>query len=96
MTRLSPSSMLFALVFLLGIANFAAHKAVLESGHPILERMAWLRPGRFGPPSLIVEFAVLLATLLFLAEGYGGIGWVYAIYSLCNIGSAWALLTGRM
>ena len=88
--------MLFVLIFLFGIANFAAHKAVLESGHPLVKRIAWLRPGRFGPPSLALEFGVLLAALLFVAEGYGAMGWVYAIYSIANIGSAWALLTGRM
>lgn len=87
--------MVLALVFFLGIANFAAHKAVLESGHPILERMAWLRSGRFGPPSLALEFAALLAALLFAANGHGGIAWVYAIYSAFNLASAWLLLNGR-
>jgi hypothetical protein len=28
-------------IFVLGIANFAMHKAVLESGHPLVGRMPW-------------------------------------------------------
>jgi hypothetical protein len=41
--------------FLLGIANFAMHKAVLESRHPMLAQMPWmgLMGGRF---SLALEF----------------------------------------
>ena len=92
--------MAFVLIFLLGIANFAAHKAVLESGHPMIARIPLMRSrpfgGRFGTLSLLLEFILLFATMLFLSEGYHAIVWVYALYSLSNIASAWALLTGRI
>ena len=78
--------MAFVLIFLLGIANFAAHKAVLESGHPMIARIPLMRSrpfgDRFGPVSLILEFILLFATMLFLSEGYHAIAWVYALYSL--------------
>ena len=54
------------LIFLLGIANFAVHKAVLESRHPLLGQVPMffhLLGGRF---SLIVEFLMLLGALLIL------------------------------
>ena len=89
--------MAFVLIFLLGIANFAAHKAVLESGHPMIARIPLMRSrpfgDRFGTLSLILEYILLLASL---SEGYQAIAWVYALYSLSNIASAWALLTGRI
>ena len=92
--------MTIVLVFLFGIANFAAHKAVLESGHPMIARIPLMRSrpfgGVFGPLSLILEFLFLLASLLFVSEGYPAIAWVYALYTLSNVASAWALLTGRI
>jgi hypothetical protein len=92
----NPWSMTLVVIFLFGIVNFAAHKAVLESGHPMIARIPWMRSDRFGPPSMILEFVLLLATMLFVAQDYQGLAWAYAIYSLCNIASAWALLSGRM
>ena len=58
------------LVFLLGIGNFAVHKAVLESRHPLLGRVPGffnLLGGRF---SLGLEFVMLLGALLMLALGF--------------------------
>ena len=43
--------MAILILFLLGVANFAMHKAVLESGHPLLGQMPWffhMLNGRFG------------------------------------------------
>ena len=55
--------------FLLGIANFALHKAVLESGHPLLGRMPFMN--MLGPrASLAAEFLVLLGAML-LTVGVG-------------------------
>lgn len=87
--------MAIIITFLLGIANFAAHKAVLESGHPLLGQMPWFQMlnGRF---SLTVEFLVLLAALLFIANGAPGWAWGYAAYSLLNGLSAWLILSGKM
>jgi hypothetical protein len=89
-------SMLLIVIFLLGIGNFAMHKAVLESGHPMIERIGWMRPDSTVPVSLVLEFAILLATLLFVANGWPGLAPVYAIYSALNAISAWAILTGRI
>jgi hypothetical protein len=89
-------SMVLIVIFLLGIGNFAMHKAVLESGHPMIERIGWMRPRSRVPVSLVLEFAILLATLLFAANGWPGLAPVYAIYSALNALSAWAILTGRI
>lgn len=87
--------MTLALLFLLGIANFAMHKAVLESGHPIVAQMAWMRTGRFGSVSLVLEYVVLFTAMLFAANGWTGVVWIYLIYSGANALSAWLLLSGR-
>ena len=84
------------LAFLLGIGNFAAHKAVLESRHPILEQVPWfftLLGGRF---SLLVEFAMLLGTMLLVSTGAIGWAWFYALYSAVNFTSAWLIVSGRI
>jgi hypothetical protein len=84
------------LIFLLGIANFAVHKAVLESRHPLLGQVPMffhLLGGRF---SLIVEFLMLLGALLMVSQGSGGWLWLYLGYSGVNAVSAWLILTGRV
>jgi hypothetical protein len=84
------------MLFLLGIANFAIHKAVLESGHPLLGRMPWffhMLGGRF---SLGVEFLMLLAAMLSAAAGSVTWAWIYAVWSVLNGISAWLILTGRV
>ncbi len=83
-------------VFFLGVANFAMHKAVLESGHPLLGRMPWffhMLGGRF---SLVVEFLMLLGAMLFTQTGAPGWAWGYAAYSVLNGFSAWLILSGRV
>lgn len=84
------------LLFLLGIANFAMHKAVLESGHPLLGRMPWffhMLNGRF---SLWVEFLILLAAMLMAVNNTIAWAWLYGAYSVLNAVSAWLILTGRV
>ncbi len=88
--------MLLIVLFLFGIANFAMHKAVLESGHPMIERIGWMRPRSGVPISLALEFAILLSTLLFVANGWPGLALVYVFYSALNAVSAWAILTKRI
>ena len=88
--------MAILLLFLFGIANFAMHKAVLESGHPLLGRTPWffhLLGGRF---SLVVEFFMLLGAMLMVASGSVGWAWFYGLYSLLNLLSAWLILSGRV
>jgi hypothetical protein len=84
------------LVFLLGIGNFAVHKAVLESRHPLLGRVPGffnLLGGRF---SLGLEFVMLLGALLMVNRGAGVWALFYTGYSLVNLGSAWLILSRRI
>lgn len=84
------------LAFILGIGNFAAHKAVLGSRHPMLDQTPWffhLLGGRF---SLLLEFVMLLGAMLLIANGSTVWALFYAIYSLVNLGAAWLILTGRI
>ena len=90
------ADMAIVIVFLCGIANFAAHRAVLESGHPLVRQMhrggPWLRPR----VTLAVEFVALLVAMLLVAGGSGGWAWAYALYTIASGWTAWAILTGRM
>lgn len=88
--------MALVFVFLLGIANFAMHRAVLESGHPILAQIAWLFRSLNGRLSLIAEFMLLLGTMLLVASGTEGWALGYGAYTVMNAFSAWLILTGRV
>lgn len=88
--------MAILLTFLFGIGNFALHKAVLESGHPMLRQLPWMSNARGGRFSLGLEFLVLLGALLLVSQGATGWGWGYAGYSLLNALSAWLILTHRV
>jgi hypothetical protein len=83
------------ITFLFGILNFAMHKAVLESSHPILAQLPWLFKSLGGRFSLVLEFMMLLGAMLSIAGGSLGWAWGYAVYSLINAVSAWLILTGR-
>ncbi len=82
--------------FLLGIGNFAMHKAVLESGHPLLGKMPWFVHLLGGPVSLASEFLVLLAAMLLVANGQTGWGIAYLAYSCINGTAAWLIITRRL
>ena len=83
-------------LFLLGIANFAMHKAVLESGHPLLGRVPWTVQMLRGQGSLVVEFLMLLGAMLMVDQGSLAWAFGYAIYSVINALSAWLILSGRI
>ena len=83
-------------VFLLGIGNFALHRAVLGSGHPALAHMPWLVGGVGGRASLVLEFVLLLAALLLAARGHPGWAWAYLAYSAINGLAAWLILSRRL
>lgn len=88
--------MTIVMLFALGVANFAMHKAVLESGHPMVARTTvWfgLMGGKLG---LAIEFIVLLGAMLMVDEGMTGWAWAYLIYSLLNAASAWLILSGKV
>ena len=87
--------MAILLVFLLGIGNFAAHKAALESHHPALQQMPWTRllGGRF---SLGLEFIILLGAMLLAADGSRKWVLAYMLYSAFNGLAAWLIVKGKL
>lgn len=88
--------MLLVVTFVLGIANFAMHKAVLESRHPLLGRVPWFVHLLGGRASLVGEFLLLFAALLLVHEHYPAWGWGYAGYSVLNAAAAWLILSRRL
>ncbi|BDI59830.1 hypothetical protein [Qipengyuania nanhaisediminis] len=84
------------IIFLLGIANFAMHRAVLESDHPMVGQMPGFVRSLGGRMTFVAEFLVLLAALLLAANGWAGMAWAYGAYSALNAVSAWLILTGRV
>lgn len=94
--RIRYKEMAILLTFLFGIGNFAVHKAVLESGHPVLRQLPWMSNIRGGRFSLGLEFLVLLGALLLVGQGATGWAWGYAAYTLLNGFSGWLILTHRV
>ena len=88
--------MLLSILFILGIINFAVHKAVLESNHPLLDTLPAAFRADGGRVSLAFEFFVLLMAMLLVAPEWPAAAWGYAIYSLLNGTTAWLLLNGRI
>ena len=82
--------------FLLGVANFAMLKAVLESGHRLIGRMPWFVYMLGGRGSLVVEFLLLLGAMLLVGTGSPGWAWAYAGYTAFNAVAAWLILTRRV
>ena len=84
------------LAFLLGIANFAAQRAVLDSGHPMLTHLppSAMRAGKYA--SLTFEFVLLVTAMLAARSGLAIWLWVYLGYSLCNGFAAWMIANRRI
>lgn len=88
--------MAIVIAFALGIINFTAHRAVVESGHPLL---AGLQSGTFGAArwaSFALEFGVLLAAMLAIDSDQPGWLWLYVGYTIANAGAAWAIFSRRI
>ena len=96
MATVGDDSMALLLVFFLGIANFALHRAVLESGHPILVQIGWLFRSLGGRLSMVAEFMLLLGTMLEVANGATGWALGYFAYTAISAFSGWLILTGRV
>ena len=89
--------MLIIISFILGVANFAMHKAVLESGHPFVEDSKIYFGKHFGKNgSYFLEFAILLGVLIFSHSGSWVALLIYIIYTLLNMLAAWMLLSNRL
>jgi hypothetical protein len=84
------------IVFILGIANFALHKAVLRSGHPLLAHLPALFRSTGGRFSYVFEYMMLTGSMLLVARGREDWVWVYSVYSMINALSAWLILTRRV
>jgi hypothetical protein len=82
--------------FLMGIANFAMHKAVAESGHPFVEDTKRYFGPHIGPyGSYIIELALLIGAMGFANSGSMNIALVYWGYTGMNGVATWLLLSGR-
>lgn len=88
--------MLIILTFLMGVANFALHKAVLASRHPLFEGTRGVLPRGVGGFTLAVEFVVLLAAMAFAFNEAGWAAAAYAIYTVANGFAAWMILSRRL
>jgi hypothetical protein len=84
------------IIFVLGVGNFTMHRAVMESGHPMLR--VW--PAMAHPLGRRIafgtEFLVLLLALMLASNGWPGFAIAYAIYTLCNALASWLMLSGRV
>ena len=88
--------MAIVITFLLGIANFAVHKAVLESRHPLMREMPRFVRLLGGKASLAAEFVLLAGALLLTANGHPNWGLAYLGYSVVNGFSGWLILSRRV
>lgn len=88
--------MAILIIFLLGVGNFALHRAIMDSGHPLLGEIPWFTSTVSRRCSFGIEFLMLLGGLMLAAQGvaWGALG--YLAYSLLNALSAWLILTGRV
>ncbi|ABC64668.1 hypothetical protein [Erythrobacter litoralis] len=87
--------MLIVIVFMLGIANFAMHSAVMRSGHPVLQDVPWLATKGGRRIAMALEFLILAAALSLARMGFPMSGWAYGFYSACNGIAAWMILSRR-
>ncbi|UVI40009.1 hypothetical protein [Qipengyuania spongiae] len=91
---LSPV-MLIAILFVLGTLNIAANKAVVVSGHPMIEALPFTLRENGGRLAVMAEALLLFAAMLLAANGFPSAGWIYVIYSCGTLVAAWVILTGR-
>ncbi|MXO75403.1 hypothetical protein GRI40_09275 [Altererythrobacter aerius] len=83
-------------VFLLGVSNFALHRAALESGHPMAGSSPWYIHLLGGRIALATEFLLLLAALLLVSQGAAWPVWAYVAYTALNAVGAWLIITRRV
>jgi hypothetical protein len=90
------ATMAILIIFLLGVGNFALHRAIMDCGHPLLGEIPWFTNTVSRRFSFGIEFLMLLGGLMLAAQGvaWGALG--YLAYSLLNAISAWLILTDRV
>ncbi len=88
--------MLLIVCFVMGVANFAMHKAVSESGHPFVEESKRYFSPHFSPyGSYAIELALLMGALYFAHDGSVAVALTYGVYTVINAVATWLLLSGR-
>jgi len=93
---LSRMTLAIAIIFILGIGNFALQRAVFESEHPMIDQMRGFLALGGKPLLMTIEFAVLLGAMLLAANGWPAIAWAYGAYSAFNAVAAWLILDRRV
>lgn len=88
--------MVLLVIFLFGVGNFALHRAVIDSAHPLLGRSPWYVHHLGGRVTFATEFLLLLGALLLAWEGSTWLVWIYAGYTALNAFAAWLILTRRV
>lgn len=88
--------MMLVFCFLMGIANFAMHKAVAESGHPFVEDTKRYFGRHFSPyGSYAIELVLLIGAMVLAQQGAVPVVLLYAAYTGMNAIATWLLLSGR-
>lgn len=84
------------IIFLCGIGNFAMHKAMLESNHPIMAEARGSFRKILGPHgSYFLEFFMLVAAMIFANMGMLTAVIFYFVYTLANCAAAWVLFSNK-
>lgn len=83
-------------IFVLGVCNFALHRAVLESRHKLMTQMPGFASLVGKRLTLVAEFVVLLVAMALAANGWTSLAIAYLVYTALNAGAAWLILTGRI
>lgn len=89
--------MLLIFSFLLGVANFAMHRAVAESGHPFVEDTKRYFGAHISPyGSYAIELALLIGAMLFAHGGSLAVTLTYLAYTGINGVATWLVLSDRV
>jgi len=93
---LDPKPMLLTICFLLGVANFYMHKAVADSGHPIVEETKRTFGRHIGPyGSYAIELALLIGAMWLANAESLAVSLLYAAYTAINGIATWMLLSNK-
>lgn len=79
-------SLTLILLFLMGIANFAAHRGMLESGHPLVEEATRSLRSTFGRnATYVLEYILLVTAMMFHASHPILPVLLYGLYTMFNV-----------
>ena len=79
------------LVLALGVANFALHRLLMESNHPILRRIFQRGGPWLARTMLALEYAVLVLCAILASREAVGAVWFYCGYTAINAMGAWLI-----